>query len=39
MGPGIRRDDARKACPDGDWDKVVGDGIKLCYRRSMSMSV
>src|SRR5438876_11931832 len=39
MGPGIRRDDARKACQDGDPDKVVGDGIKLYYRRSMSMTV
>src|SRR6266542_2365292 len=39
MGPGIRRDDTRNACQDGDSDKVVGDGIKLYYRRSMSISV
>src|ERR1035437_7713308 len=32
--PGERRDDARKACRD-DSDKVVADGIKLYYCRSI----
>jgi hypothetical protein len=37
--PGDSRNDARKACQDDDPDKVVTEGIKLYYRRSLSMSV